>query len=155
MANRKNIKARRGSKQFPLRSLLVEAELPSSCWSSTTSVRNRIAKYNTEDRTDPIPPQRLGCHGRHDSWTLLPSPLPQQSSRTLGKHRRCLYILFLLCGWSACVVVLENPIGLSLHVSSFVDLVFWALICRCLKELLEFMLDCSLGTLEKRVVVRR
>jgi len=124
MANRKKIRARRGSKQFPHRSLLIESELPSSCWSSTTSVRNGIAKYNTGNRTDPIPPQRLGCHGRHDSRTFLPSPLPQQSSRTLGRNRRCLYIHFLLCGWSACAVVLENPTSLSLHVSSFVGIVF-------------------------------
>ena len=77
MAKTKRIKARRRkSEQLPPRSLLVEYKLPSSCWSSPPLAQDEIAKNYTGNRGDVTPPQRLGRHGCHGSWPLLPLPRP-------------------------------------------------------------------------------
>lgn len=149
MANTKNIRARRGSEQFPPRSFLVESGFPSSCWSSLTRV---LTKHHAETRADAFPPQRFGCYACHSTCALLPSPPSQQASRTLGKRRRCLYIRFLLRGWSVCAVVLDHPIGLSVHACLFLDLVCDSHLF--LEELLEFGTDL-LGTFGECVVDRR
>lgn len=76
-ANTKKVEARRGSKQFPLWSFLIETELPSSYWSSLTRL---LTKHHTGTRADAVPPQKLGCHGCNgclgtSSLTIFPTSL--------------------------------------------------------------------------------